>query len=409
VIASDGGTVVSLSGFFRMRGSRYEDTDLDQATRIDAARTFYDARAHATLSARRGGVGGLVSLDLAGTDFDDGLILGNENPAINRPSGAGLRHLWIEYAGAVTARLGRQPARLGHSIVTHVARDAFRVWKDVGDWTLNAALVKGGETVVNAVSGEDDDLDAVALFVQRRIAASTLRIEWARQFDSSPDDRFPEKQFLDVNASGSIGEAFSYRAEAAYLGGRPPDSTGESLDYEASVVFVEAHLDLGLLEPGLRAGRGSGDDDPSDGVQGNFASLFLDETHFAYTNLFADDIHGWDGTAGSLGRGAGFANVTFIQPRLRVSGTADLDVEASVTFLWATVERTVGTGPLGDRAPAGSDLTRDLGLEFDVTGTHALGDGATLGANLGWFAPGKVYGEGAADALKAEIWLEYGF
>ncbi len=399
---------LTLSGFARVRGNRYESFDLNPETRADAARTFYDARAYLTLGARRGDFGAVFSIDLAGNDFNDGIQLGNDDPALVRRFELDVRHLWIEYDGLFNARLGRQPGRFGNSIIAHVNRDAFRAWKAFDGWLANASLIKGGETLENPPTGEDDDLDALLLSLQRQVGGGTFKIEWTRQFDSSPNERLPEKEYFGLNGRG-VADELSYAFELALQRGRTPDTGSGALEYEANLAYGEAHYRLGSVEPGLRLGRGSGDDDPTDDKLGDFAVLFVDETHFAYTNLFADDIHGWDGTSASLARGAGFANVTFVQPRVRLHPRPRLTVEGSVTRLWATEERVVGTGPLGRGVATGTETSRDLGVELDLNGTYQLEAKTRAFATLGWFDPGEVFGADAESALKLEIGLELAF
>ena len=414
-------TELAVSGYLRMRSSGEFNFDLTGSTRADRAVTFYDVRSYVTLEIRRTPIRAVFSLDLAGDEFNDGAVLGNENPALLREFGAKVRHMWIQYDGIFHARLGRHPAQAGHGIVTHIIRDAFRVWKDVGPATFSFNLIKGGETVVadpgsakpraiNPPGGEDDDLDAFHFFTDLETGnASRVRFEVLGQSGSSATDRFPEKLYFDLNASGKLGSRVSYAAEFAYMAGKTPDFGQGRLDNRAYLVYLDGAYESETISPGFRFGLGSGDDDPTDGRQENFQNLFMDETGLRYTNIFADDIHGFDGTAASLANGSGFANVTFFQPRLGVQPLPSLAVTGLLTILLATKDRVEGTGPLGDRPATGTRITGDVGTEVDLNVVYELDRQVTVFGFLGWFDPGLVYGSAADDALKGEIGMAFRF
>lgn len=414
-------TELTVSGYLRMRSTGEFNFDLTESTRADRAVTFYDVRSYVTLEIRRTHFRAVFSLDLAGDEFNDGAVLGNENPAVLRDLDAKVRHMWIQYDGIFHARLGRHPAQAGHGIVTHIIRDAVRVWKEVGPATFSFNLIKGGETVVadpgsakpraiNPPGGEDDDLDAFHFFTDLRTGnASRVRFEVLGQSGSSFNDRFPEKLYFDLNASGKLGSRVSYAAEFAYMGGKTPDFGQGRLDNRAYLVYLDGAYERGVISPGFRFGRGSGDDNPTDGRQENFQNLFMDETGLRYTNIFADDVHGFDGTAASLANGSGFANVTFFQPRLGVRPLPSLTVTGLLTILLATKDRVEGTGPLGDRPATDTRITGDVGTEVDLNVVYNLDRQVTVFGFLGWFAPGLVYGPAADDALKGEVGIAFRF
>lgn len=414
-------TELAVSGYLRMRGTGEFNFDLTGSTRADRAVTFYDVRSYVTLEIRRRPIGALFSLDLAGDEFNDGAVLGNENPSLLRDFDAKVRHLWIQYDGIFHARLGRQPAQAGQGIVTHIIRDAFRVWKEVGPATFSFNLIKGGESMeaapgsarpraVNPPGGEDDDLDAFHFFTNLETGhGSSVRFEVLGQSESSANDRFPEKLYFDLNASGKLGSHLSYAAEFAYMGGRTPDFGQGRLDNRAYLVYLDAAYEWETISPGFRFGLGSGDDDRTDRRQENFQNLFMDETGFLYTNIFADDIHGFDGTAASLANGSGFANVTFFQPRLAVRPLPSLTATGLLTILRATKDRVEGTGPLGNRPATGTRITGDVGTEVDLNVVYNVDRQVTVFGFLGWFRPGLVYGSAADDALKAEVGIAFRF
>lgn len=414
-------TELAVSGYLRIRGTGEFNFDLDDATRADRAVNFFDVRSHVILEIKRKPFSAVFSLDLAGDDFNDGAVFGSENPAFTRDFDTKIRHVWIQYDGILHARLGRAPAGAGHGIVTHTIRDAFRVWREVGPATFSLNLIKGSEDLVtapgsakpralNPPTGEQDDLKAFHFFTEVKVGGdSKARFEVLGQLDSSPNDRFPEKLYLDLNAGGKLGSRVRYAIEFAYMGGKTSDFGRGRLDNRAYMVYLDGAYERGILSPGFRFGLGSGDDDPTDGRQENFQNLFVDEVGFRYTNIFGDDIHGFDGTAASFANGSGFANVTFFQPYLGVRPLPALSLTGSLTFLLATEDRVEGTGPLGERPATGSQRSSEIGQEINVNATYKVDRQVSLFAFLGWFIPGRVYGTGADDAQKAEVGVEFAF
>ncbi|MBI1927961.1 alginate export family protein [Candidatus Poribacteria bacterium] len=412
-------TEIHLSGFLRMRATGEMNFDLNDADDSDKAVDFFDARSYLTLEVIRKPFNLVFSLDLAGNEFNDGTVLGNENPTVLREFNPDLRHLYLQYNGFLTFSLGRQPAQAGHGIVSHIIRDSFRTSKKVGSVTFVFNVIKGGENIteipggakpraLNHPTGADDDLDAfhfVTAFRPKENFGGKIEILWQR--DTSPNDRFPEKLFIDINADGKIGHHFDYAAELALLRGQTPDLGRGRLDNEAFLIYADGTYHFRRFSGGLSFGLGSGDDEKNDDKQKNFQNLFMDETGFHYTNLFSDDIHGYDGTPASLGRGSGFANVTFLQPHVSVQLMDDLWLKASYTRLIATQDQIKGTGPLGNLTATSTAETRDIGDEIDLNLDYKIDANANWFLKLGAFFPGEIYGSGTDNAFKAEAGIGY--
>lgn len=165
---------------------------------------------------------------------------------------------------------------------------------------------------------------------------------------------------------------------------------------------------------GIRVGRGSGDADPTDRRQQNFENLFMDETGFTYTFLFSDDLHGFAGRAADLRQGAGFANVTMLQPYVQIRPAAGSNVFASYTYLRATEAQPEGTGVLGALRGIRPDgerfrLTHDIGHELDVLVDYDADPSVRLFGYGGIFWPGRIFPGAAGTAWKLEIGTEFRF
>jgi hypothetical protein len=176
------------------------------------------------------------------------------------------------------------------------------------------------------------------------------------------------------------------------------------------LIYLDGNFNVGKnYKVGLSFGRGSGDDDPTDNFNRNFGSLFMDETGFTYTNLYADDVHGYDGTNASVGRGAGFANTTFAQLHGEVRPNERLRLELSYTWLRVTEPQPVGSGVLGLKPPTGAGVTKHIGSELDFDADYSLTKDTRLFLRSGFFFPGRIFGVSASSAQKIELGVETSF
>jgi Alginate export len=137
----------------------------------------------------------------------------------------------------------------------------------------------------------------------------------------------------------------------------------------------------------------------------------MDETGFRYNNLFADDIHGFGDIVASLGRGSGFANVTFVQPHVTFYPRKEknLVIDFSFTFHRATRARMEGTGVLGALPRASNRLTSNIGSEFDLNVEYLHKENVRPFIRFGGFWPGNIFGPQAARAIKLEGGIEFRF
>ena len=89
-ITLPGGFALELHGFFRIRGNGNANFDLKDEDRRDDFIRFIDARAYIDIRVEKGPFAIVSSVDLAGNEFNDGAILGNDRPPLGP---GGLREL----------------------------------------------------------------------------------------------------------------------------------------------------------------------------------------------------------------------------------------------------------------------------------------------------------------------------
>jgi hypothetical protein len=420
----------------------------------DAGLYFLDFRAWLEIRARSGPFSLGLRVDIGGNDFNDGGMLGNDSDVANSNLGigpAGLRDFDVDLGQAWVAwedsgwkaEVGRLPFSLHHGILTRIQRDAIRLSKKEGGFSIVAAWIfgaQGGRSIDGdeGLSGDDSAVkytsDSIGEFntatllagyeFSREFKASLFA---AKQLDSTKDDRFTEKLFFDA-AAFYAGSAFEFSFEGVTMDGKGARSAalGERPDLQAYALFVRFAVPLGEsgVKPGLAAGIGSGDSTPANDESNGIENLFVDELHFTYTYVYADDLHGYNGSASSLRRASGFANTWFVQPHVRWAASKDLDVTFSYTYLRAVRAQAEGLGPLGDsfagrgnygldpamRADAtDADRTKDVGDEFDVLTEYRATKQVRVLFNVGVFFPGRIFGDDAHTAWKGDLGLEFKF
>lgn len=435
---------LSLGGYSRVRVMSQLNYDLDATTPTDSWLFFSDIRSYLNLEAKLDRARLFSSVDLAGSDWDEGAVLGYDNPTRQRPLQLQARQLFLEYdfdALGLRATIGRMPARLGNGIVSAINRDGLRLAKSLPDLgpfqkaNLTAVAVRGakGNTlwasqspippgatsdpgnsntrVSNDPNGWAHELNTYVLAYNAAFPGPDDRFQAfvAQQQDTTQNGVYPQKRFLDLNWAGTRGP-FELGGEAIHLSGQGPTAAGSRPTLGSYALFLKGAYRLDGLELGVWAGRGGGDNTPADGINGNFQSLFIDESAFVANDLFGDDLHGFDGTDASIGRGAGLANVTFVQPRLSYRFTPDLSASLFYTKHLATVPQAAGSGVLGTRPATGAGPAWNIGDEADLRLSYRWGATTFYGV-VSTFVPGDVYPEPgfASAAHRLELGTELRF
>lgn len=440
---------ITVHGYDRVRVMSHFNYDLDAAAPSDNWLFFTDMRGWLGIEAGWDRAKLVVNTDLAGSDFDQGAVMGFDASTRQRPMQLMLRHLYLDYAMpelGMGASIGRQPARLGFGIVSAINRDAFKVSRALGDLgplaksSLSVSAVRGakgntlwpdhlpapsagvtiqkgmsgavqGASVTNDPDGSWHELGTYVLAYSAAPLGQRLQAFFAQQIDSSQAAMYPSKRYLDVNGDANIGPV-NLGLEGVWLSGVGPSAatTGQRPDLRSYALFGTMRYTREALDFGLMVGRGGGDNDPTDNVNNGFQSLFIDEQSLAYNQLFGNDLHGFDGTDAANGRGAGFNNVTFLQPNLSWRLNADVTADLAYTYHLASVPQRVGAGVLGVIPTANPATTSDIGSEVDARLSWKLGPTTLYGA-VATFIPGEIYAKSgfANAAQKVEIGTEVRF
>lgn len=453
---------IQIHGYARPRFNYYDDLiTLGRTTtapnfngKDDRGLYFADLRAWMSLALLTKPWGLFIKLDLAGNDFNDGGMLGNDSDVANSNLGlgpAGLRDFNVDIGELYVffeddgwkAELGRLPHNWGNGIVTRIHRDSFRIAKKIDAFTFRAVAVTGAQgaraadpssgltgddSAVKFTTGTIGEFATVALSTQIDVTKEfRLETYFGKQIDSTSDDRFSEKMFFDL-AAFYASAPLEWSVEACSLTGKGARSAalGARPHYNAYMAFARARAEIGTtgLKPGVVLGIGSGDSTPANDRNNGFENLFIDETGYAYTYIYADDLHGYNGSSSSMRRASGFANTWFVQPNLRWTAVENLTFGLSYTKLRAVRRQPEGSGPLGlsfaGRGNYGLDPamrvdatsargTRDIGYEVDFAAEYQASKHVRLPFNLGVFRPGDIFGQGARTAIKFDLAVEYRF
>lgn len=446
-------TQVAPDGSFQQGSSASFNTFRKEDDRL----RFSTLRGYATGAVKKGPFMAVVSLNYAGNNFNDGVLLGNDRapmgPASQREFQVDTQLLYLQYNGWAQLRLGRQMNHVGNGIVGHIVRDsvtALKQWTDRFSTQVTYVMGAMGRSIggssgsgisqttlqkLNTSSGTEEGLDG-AMLIFNYVPRPMNRLQFFlwRMWDTTSGGAYKQNQYLDANGSGRIG-SMDYAFEHVYLSGTSPivSENGSLMNgrrerNSAHLAYLDIRHTFGispllperpdLLSLGATFGFGSGDNNPDDGRNRNFDSLFLDETGFRYNFLFSDDIHGWNGRGFDSRRGSGFTNVTFVQPYPIVRPRPDFQAKFAWTLLRSSVAQPAGTGVLGPRPLLNSALsysqtpvggpTKDIGQEFDVLMDYFHGP-VRVFSYFGMFLPGRVYAPFQDYALKYEVGVEYRF
>jgi hypothetical protein len=410
-----GKTQLTVSGYFRPRATATFNYEIDSSALSDETRSFIDARSYLTLEAKHGPIIGVFSLDIAGDDFTDGDKWGYPgNPGFQAEWTLGTRLAYVQWnTKHVNFLFGRIPARLGNGFVANVNRDAGRFVIKTGIGNFIGTAVKGADD--KTVPGTEGGLNAyILLYASKPYKKDKKQVSgqlWIGKQD--PEDRpgkpsYPAKFIL----GGAIDPKFdklALKAEATYLGG---NSGGAKLiDNKGGMLWLDSDYQFTQkVSAGAMFGYGTGDNDPLDDEQNNFQSYFLDENAAAYTNVYADDLHGFRGAfPGSVNFGSGFANTTFFQAHLKAMPGKKAEITASYTYLHATKAQKIGSGPIGARATTATGTTQSIGSEIDANVSYKIAPVATLWLRTGILFMGEIWGADVDDTGKIEAFLELKF
>ena len=205
---------------------------------------FSTLRGYATAAIKKGPFMAVASLNYAGNNFNDGVLLGNDRapmgPAGQREFQVDTQLLYLQYNGWAQVRLGRQMNHVGNGIVGHIVRDsitALKQWNDQFSMQITYVMGAMGRSITNSSgsgisqttlqklhtsSATEEGLDgAMLIFNYRPAPKNRLQFFIWRMWDTTQGGAYKQNQYLDANGSGRIGP-LDYAFEYAYLGGTSP-------------------------------------------------------------------------------------------------------------------------------------------------------------------------------------------
>jgi hypothetical protein len=416
-VVTIGKTELSVGGFLRLRSTSTFDYEIDSSQLTDESRTFMDARSYLTLQAKHGPVLGVLSLDLAGDDFNDGVKWGNPgNPGYQSTWNVQTRLAYVQWnTKRVSLLFGRMPARLGNGIVANVNRDAGRIVLKTGIGNFIGTAVKGADD--RTVPGTEGGLDAYILLHTgkpwKKGGKSLNYQAWIGQQD--PTERpglplYPSKLIVGTSFDVKL-DKLMLKLEGTYLGGDSGGPKAAIRDNEAGMFWLDSDYQLNeKVALGGMFGYGTGDNNPTDDTQNNFQAFFLDENSYTYTNIYSDDLQGFRGAfPGSVNFGSGFANTLFLQAHVRAQVNPKTEITGSYTYLRANKAQRVGAGPTGNRSTTQTATTQDIGHEIDANVSYKIVPAATLWLRTGLLLTGDIWGKDASDVGKVEAFVELKF
>lgn len=416
-VVTIGKTEISMSGFVRLRSTSTFDYEIDSALLTDESRTFYDARSYLTLQAKHGPILGVLSLDLAGDDFNDGVKWGNPgNPGYQSTWNVQTRLAYIQWnTKHVNMLFGRMPARLGNGIVANVNRDAGRIIFKTGIGNFVGTAVKGADD--RTVPGTEGGLDAYILLYTGKPwkkANKALNYQaWIGKQDPTENPGkplYPSKLIVGTSFDVKL-DKLMLKLEGNYLGGDSGGAKAAIRDNEAGMLWLDSDYQVSQkVALGAMFGYGTGDNNPTDDTQHNFQAFFLDENAYTYTNIYSDDLHGFRAAfPGSVNFGSGFANTMFFQAHVRAQLNPKTEITGSYTYLHANKAQKVGAGPIGNRSTTQTATTQDIGHEIDANVSYKIVPAATLWLRTGLLLTGDIWGKDASDVGKVEAFIELKF
>ena len=434
---------LKFEGDFRVRGI-YSDNLRDSNKNASDEQAFGDGRFRLKTTATAGITSGVVVLDFTSAFQDPsqtgaggavdcsvtGCTTGNYRFGAANFGGSynivGVReaHLNLDL-NLVKLAFGRQPFKLGHSLILDDVMDAIVGKFVVGgvDVTLaDGKLLDTNATVapVGGATGSDTDLYIVKAGFSHG-DMHNLGVFGTYMYDRGPSFLSPgagaDKSTLwtaGATADGRFGP-INLGAEVDFLGGSMDVvGGGSSVDMSGLDVLVNAGVKVAMIDLDITGLYTSGDKSATDtkvnvnGISGDFVLANI---------LVNDDINSdregqcasIDGAGvGSGGRGCvGGHGITAIKVAAGLEGVPfGKSCHTEVAAVWAQTTKEIPV-------LVGSS-SKDLGVEVDLNHRHKLDDNVAIGVNLGYLIAGDAWktigGAGTTDnQLKGIISLNYMF
>jgi alginate production protein len=310
-----------------------------------------------------------------------------------------VKQLWLSLDGMLgdgTLKLGRQRFNDKREWIYDEELDGGRILYPVSKYLLDLSVSERHDSDVLLHEDEDRVTNYIAQLHYLPDEDNGYGFYVFAQNDRKASQEEPV--FIGVHAHGELIDDLEYWLELAHVRGDNGPSRIRAVGFDLGATY---ELDL-PFEPALTLGYafGSGDDDPSDGTDGNFRQTGLQNNQAKFDGVIRVKYYGemLDPELSNLG-------ITTVGFGLRPIHDISIDVvhhhyrqiEASTTIRDAEI----------DEDPDG--IHNDLGHEIDFVAGYRFKPHHKGSVVVGYFFPGEAFPRGADGALFTEVQLRYDF
>lgn len=380
------------------RYERLSNRDLDAATADDL--TVFKPELSMDIRYRFGDrVSGFLSLDAERRFILD---QGQDRSPEQDESALDLKELYLDIDDLwdrAGLRAGRQEFEDRREWLYDAELDGLRSFLELGGLVLEASATRENVVTDNLLEKREPGRVNHYFLLARFEPAAKHNVEaFYLVFDDRSDDA-NNPVFLGAQGHGWVTDALDYWFVLAQVRGREESTRlrGQGFDLGATYRFDTAWT------PAITLGYafGSGDSDEDDGINRNFRQTGLQDNMYRFNGV--ENFRYYGETLDPELSNLSIATVGF---GIRPSRRSSIDL---VYHRYHQAEAAEGR-LRGARIRARADgESRDIGQEVDlILGYHELPQ-LRMRAQLGYFMPGKAFGEAPSDAYSVELGIEYTF
>ncbi|TVR58154.1 MAG: hypothetical protein EA420_17800 [Candidatus Competibacteraceae bacterium] len=380
------------------RYERLSNRDLDAATADDLA--VFKPELSVDIGYRFSDrVSGFLSLDAERRFVVD---QGRDRTPEQDQSALDLKELYLDIHDLwdrVRLRAGRQEFEDRREWVYDAELDGLRVFFERQGLALEASATRENIVTENLLEKREPGRVNHYFLLARFTPAAQHDLEaFYLVFDDRSEDA-ENPVFLGLQGQGRVTDALDYWFALAQVRGREGSTRlrGQGFDLGATYRF-----DTGWT-PAITLGYafGSGDSDPDDGVDRNFRQTGLQDNSYRFNGVENFQFYGQ-----TLDPELSNLSIATVGFGIRPSRRSSIDL---IYHRYRQAEAVEGR-LRGARVRARADGEhRDLGQAVDlILGYHEISQ-LRLRTKLGYFMPGKAFGETASNAYSVEFGVEYRF
>lgn len=415
VVASEGGSDITLGGRILVRGWYFKNIDSNSLPVDTNSEAAYTTNAYLFVDAKiMDNVKAFMELETSGSgNTQSGLFFWGAN---DQKPNADLffRQLWIQYTGSgllgvpAGIKVGHQLLTLGEKQFYNMERfgtDAIVVFvqptKELHLAALTSKQVEGSP----AFSG--DDVDAYVLMGTYKLDKdNTLGLFGVLVNNTNIRTVFPAFDDEDslhlwnigLHANGKIMNALTYAAELDWQFGKLTEIAESDYTFKGWAILAKAGYAIPQAPLTVRGsfamGSGEKSEDDRNINEFQFIGPADTESKYArfvhYTQIYERSVATASFnqlvTGEAPNRNSGIANTTYYNLALDYMPMKDLSLSLDGFYLRATK-----TGAWEDLL--GTSVDKSLGWEVDFKGSYKITKNLTYFVEAGWFNPGNFYND----------------